>query len=105
MGRHGQTMSTLVRAVVLLDRPTIRELARRIADEEVIARSSRSVHERPPLSLPEAFYLQQTKLAVAARDLAAAADGSDDGILAERFGAMTGTCVACHSAYVHGRPD
>ena len=106
MGRHGETMSTLVRAVVLLDRPTIRALAGRIADEEVIARASKSVHEPPPIALPGEFFLQQTKLTVAARDLAAAAaEGSEDRVLAERFGIVTSTCVACHGAYLHDRPD
>ena len=35
MGQHGTTMQNLVRAVVLIDRPTIRVLATRIADEEI----------------------------------------------------------------------
>jgi hypothetical protein len=106
MGRHGETMSELVRAVVLLDRPTVRVLASQVADEEVIARGRRSVHEQPPLSLPPEFFLQQTKLVVAARDLAAAAvDGSEDKALADRFAIVTGTCLACHSAYLHGQPD
>ena len=99
-------MSNLVRAVVLLDRPTIRALAGRIADEEVIARSTKSVHEPAPLRLPREFFLQQTKLVVVARDLAAAAaEGGDDRVLADRFAAVTATCVACHSAYLHGQPD
>jgi hypothetical protein len=105
MARHGAVMSNLVRAVVLLDRPTIRVLAGRIADEEVIAHAARSPHARPPLSLPREFFIEQTKLAGAARDLAVAAtDGADDRVLAERFAAVTSTCVACHSSYLHGRP-
>jgi hypothetical protein len=105
MARHGAVMSNLVRAVVLLDRPTIRLLAGRIADEEVISRSARSPHAPAPLSLPREFFIEQTKLAGAARDLAvAAADGADDRVLAERFAAVTGTCVGCHSSYLHGRP-
>jgi|SRR5579863_2550897 len=106
MGRHSESMSNLMRAVVLIDRPAIRLFAGRIADEEVIARTSRSVHEPLPLSLPREFFLEQTKLVVAARDLgAAAAEGSDDRVLADRFASLTGTCVACHSAYLHGEPD
>jgi hypothetical protein len=106
MGRHGDIMSELVRAVVLLDRPTVRALATEVADQEVIARARRSVHEPQPLSLPPEFFLQQTRLVVAARDLAAAAvDGSADKALADRFAVVTGTCLACHSAYLHGEPD
>ena len=37
MGRHGNGMSNLVGAVVLLDRPAIARLARNIADEEIVA--------------------------------------------------------------------
>lgn len=106
MGRHGDTMGTLVRAVILLDRPTIRVLAGRIADEEVVARSGKSPHEPLPLYLPRDFFLQQTKLAVAARDLAAAVvAGADDATLGERFSAVTSTCIGCHSAYLHGQPE
>lgn len=106
MGRHGEVMANLVRAVVLLDRPTIRLLAGRIADEEVIAHATRPPHEPLPLSLPRDFFLQQTKLAVAARDLAAAVvDGAGDAVLGDRFAAVTSTCIGCHSAYLHGQPD
>ena len=106
MGQHGETMSNLLRSVVLLDRPRIRVLAGRIADEEVIARTSASMPERKPLALPKEFSAEQTKLSVAARELAVAAnDGVDDRGLAERFAAVTSTCVTCHSVYLHGRPD
>jgi len=107
MGRHAETMSTLIRSVVLLDRPTIRALASRMADEELIARASanKSVVERRKLNLPQEFFAEQTALSVAARELAAAAvDGGNDEALADRFSALTRTCVGCHSAYLHARP-
>ena len=105
MARHGETMSNLVRAVVLLDRPTIRILATRIADEEVIARVG-SAREQQRLALPREFFAAQDELSAGARQLAAAAvAGGDDKILAERFATVTRTCVTCHSAYLHGRPD
>jgi len=61
MGRHAETMSTLIRSVVLLDRPTIRALASRMADEEIIARanSNRGVVERRKLNLPQEFFAEQ----------------------------------------------
>lgn len=106
MSRHSEVMSNLVRAVVLLDRPTIRVLANRIADEEVIAHADKSAPERPPLNLPSEFLGEQTALATAARQLAgAAADRGDDQLLAQRFAEVTTTCVGCHSVYLHGRPD
>jgi cytochrome c556 len=106
MHQHGETMSNLVRAVVLLDRPTIRTLAGRIADEEIIARASKAMRETRQLRLPREFFTEQTVLSGAARQLAAAAaEDSDDETLAERFSALTRTCIRCHSIYVHGRPE
>lgn len=106
MGQHGVTMSSLVRAVVLLDRPTIRTLAGRIADEEILAQTGKPRRDRRPLPLPPEFPAEQTRLSLAARDLAVAAkDGGDDRALAERFAALTSACVTCHSVYLHGRPE
>jgi hypothetical protein len=105
MARHGETMSNLVRSVVLLDRRTIRVLAGRIADEEIIARTDAKGEKKRPL-LPPAFFAAQDELSASARQLAIAAkDGGDDKLVAERFAAVTRTCVTCHSAYLHGRPE
>ena len=105
MARHGETMTNLIRSVVLLDRPTIEALAIRIADEEIIARANKAAQERRRLNLPPEFFTEQTVLSGAARALAAAAEESDDVTLAERFGDLTGTCIRCHSVYLHGRPE
>jgi len=105
MARHGEAMSSLVRAVVLLDRPTIRVLATRIADEELIARAGSTGEQKRP-ALPRDFFVAQDELSAGARQLAAAAvAGGDDKALAERFAAVTRSCVTCHSAYLHGQPD
>src|SRR5262245_3833172 len=104
MGQHGITMQNLVRAVVLLDRPTVRMLANRIADEEIIARATDLREKQPPI-LPARFFAEQDQLAAAARELAAAAvDGGEDAALGDRFAAVTRTCVACHSTYLHDSP-
>jgi hypothetical protein len=105
MAQHGETMSNLVRSVVLLDRRTIRVLAGRIADEELIARTDSAGQKKRP-QLPPAFFATQNELSASARQLAIAAkDGGDDKLVAERFAAVTRTCVTCHSAYLHGRPE
>lgn len=105
MGFHGQTMSSLVQAVVLLDRPSIRVLATRIADTEVVARTEEVSRAHRTLALPERYFLEQKHLAEAARNLAVTAAGDgDDAALADRFAALTRTCVGCHSAYLHGTP-
>lgn len=107
MGRHGNTMSNLVRALVLLDRPTIRALAGRIADEEVVARVEGSPRGAKKLELPAQYLAEQDRLRTVAQQLAAATlepDRDADLVLADRFATLAHTCVACHSAYLYGRP-
>jgi hypothetical protein len=104
MARHGNVMSNLVTAVVLLDRPTITTLAGRIADEEVVARSESDGKKKWESRLPNGFFAQQDALRSAAHDLAASAvHGSADSTMADRFATVARTCVACHSIYLHGR--
>jgi hypothetical protein len=105
MDRHANVMSGLVRAVVLLDRPTVTNMARRIADEELLARAeSPGLDPWRPL-LPKAFFIEQDALRSAARDLAqAASEEAPADVLGERFGTLTRTCVRCHSAYLHDLP-
>lgn len=99
MGQHGETMSHLLRSVVLLDRPRIALLAGRIADEEVWAKPDKGRR----LTLPKDLAAEETKLAKAARDLAvAASEHTADTVLAVRFAAVTTTCVTCHSVYLYG---
>jgi cytochrome c556 len=102
-------MSNLVRAVVLLDRPTVLALAQRIADEEIVARAGAATQGTKRLPLPFQFFTEQDALRSAAQQLAAAAAQGNDGLvasdsaLADRFATLARTCVACHSAYLHGR--
>jgi hypothetical protein len=105
MTRHGNTMSTLVKAVVLIDRPTITAMAQRIADEELLARpDSKGFDPWRPL-LPKAFFVEQDALRQSAGALAqAASQGETDTVVAERFGALTATCVRCHGSYLHDLP-
>ena len=105
MDRHGNTMSTLVKAVVLIDRPTITTMAQRIADEELLARPDSQTFDRWRPLLPKAFFVEQDTLRATARALAqAAAQGEPDSLLAERFGTLTATCVRCHGSYIHDLP-
>lgn len=105
MGRHGNTMSTLVRAVVLLDRPSIRTLASRIADEEIIARATSASWDTRRYPLPNEFFDQQDTLRAAAQNLAvAAAVEGDDQVLADHFANVARTCVSCHSVFLHHDP-
>jgi|GEM_PF-5451541 len=106
MGRHGNTMSNLVKALVLLDRPTIATLAGRIADEEVVARVEGGGADKLKVLLPKEFFVEESSLQTNARDLAAAAASKQpDSELADRFSAVAKTCVACHSIYLHAHSE
>jgi cytochrome c556 len=109
MGRHGVTMSSLVQAVVLLDRPSIRALATRIAEEEIAARVAAPTKSGQPLPLSPRFFSELDALRDSAQRLAAAASApprtnlqDDDRELGDRFAALAKTCVGCHSAYLRG---
>jgi len=109
MGRHAATLSSLVQALVLLDRPAIRALASRIAEEETAARLSAPTKSGKPLPLPPQFFTELDALRDNAQQLATAAaqpssGRDDDRELADRFAALARTCVGCHSAYLHGGP-
>lgn len=106
MGRHGNTMSGLVRAVVLLDRSTIATLAGRIADEEVVARVDKGGPDKLKLLLPKEFFTQESTLQSNARDLAAAAlNRAPDSVVADHFATVAKTCVSCHSIYLNMPPN
>ena len=98
LGQHATSMQNLVRAVVLLDRPTIKVLADRIAGEQPFA--------PPRESGPSIFFQIRGEgwaFAEAARELSFVASTSrSNALLADRFAALTRICVTCHSRYLHG---
>jgi hypothetical protein len=106
MARHGNTMSNLMKAVVLLDRTTISTLALRIADEEVVARAEGGATEKLRAQLPKAFLDEQDQLRNSARALAKAVSQFEtDTELADRFGTLARNCVTCHSVYLGWTSD
>ena len=100
MAQHATLMQSLVRAVVLLDRPTVAVIADRVAGDQTFAASATS-----SLSLSPEVFGAQDAFAAAARELAfaAATTRTNDAVLADRFAALTRTCVTCHSGYVRGQ--
>jgi len=106
MARHGNTMTNLMKAVVLLDRTTISTLALRIADEEVVARAEGGATEKLRAQLPKAFLDEQDQLRNSARALAKAVSQFEtDTELADRFGTLARNCVTCHSVYLGWTSD
>ena len=64
MGQHATSTQNLVRAVVLLDRPTIHVLAERIADDKTFAPSATE-----NLDIPRSVFAEAEAFAAAAREL------------------------------------
>jgi hypothetical protein len=100
MRRHAQQLPALMASVVALDYDAVARAAGEIFDEPALAR---------PLAgdeinglLPERFFVLQDALRTEARHVVAAAARRDGGPLADAFGALTRTCVACHDVYVNG---
>ena len=99
MRRHGDDMETLLRAVLLLQRPRIAELASQLADEPSLARPGDG-SDTLNAALPPHFFQLEAQLHEQAGALAEAARGSaDEAALAQRFGQLMETCVHCHQAY------
>ncbi len=104
MERHGRDLSLLVHAVVLLQREVVTELASDIVAEPRLVRPIADGMDDLNAALPERFFVLQDELRDRARQLGDAAKRRDDTRLAEAFGRLTVTCVACHSAYLAPRP-
>ena len=68
----------------------------------------RAIYNRHTL-MHHQFFTEQDAMRSAAQQLAGTAAHSPDGLtasdsaLADRFATLARTCVACHSAYLHGR--
>jgi hypothetical protein len=104
MSRHAAEMSSLLRAIAVLDRPAILASARYLADHEILSAQSGPANDTCRPMLPGAFFVEEIAFSTIARQVVMATEhGNDDGI-ADRFAALARTCVACHSSYLHGRP-
>ena len=104
MTSHAATMSSFLQAIVLLDRPRIESLGGQVAEHEVIAAGTTPMSESSRALLPRDFFTEQIALSAISRQLVTAARQQDDQGLSNRFAALAGTCVGCHSSYLHGRP-
>lgn len=97
LAHHATSMQDLMRAVVLLDRPTVQVLADRIATEQTFAPSAIS-----DLDIPFDLSRAGDAFAAAARDVGfAATTGANNDVLADRFAVLTHACVSCHAGYLY----
>lgn len=99
MGRHGESLTGLGRAVVLLDLTATARLARQIADDEALARALAPLRKERDEGA-ESFAALQEELRTRAGRLAAEAGARNDLGVAESFGELAKTCVRCHRLYL-----
>lgn len=101
MDRHGEELVFLLSSVVLLHYDDAEELAQMIADEPKLGRPVPGDEKSLNALLPSGFFVYQDALTERAKELAAAARAKEDARLVKAFGALSETCVGCHSAYLN----
>lgn len=100
MQRHGADLNALNHRVVHGDYAETAAIARRIAGEPMIARPV-GAEDATILNnaLPEAFFTHQERLRARATVLADAATSGERADVAQAFGRLGETCVACHESF------
>lgn len=100
MQRHGDDLDALLRAVLLLQRPRVVELASQLAAEPSLAHAPADGADTLNAALPPRYFELEDALHREAAALAEAAGaGDDDAALAAHFGRLTQVCVSCHQVY------
>ena len=102
MTNHPDEMTRLLMAVTLLDHANAEAMAQTLSDEPPLPRSSSPTN--PLRGLPAQVFDLDEQFHDQARKLALAARSGDDTAIAQRFGELTQTCVACHHAYLYPSP-
>jgi hypothetical protein len=101
MERHGQDARDLMFGVTLLQYDVAKAAAQRISSEPRFVRPIAGGEDDLNALLPERFFVLQDEARNRAQAVATAAEKKDDKALAEGYGRLVETCVACHSAYLN----
>lgn len=101
MAHHGEDMRELQSAVLRIDYPRIGRAARSVASEPSLARPLSGDATELNAQLPERFFRLQDELKANADRLARAADARDPNEVADGYGRLARTCVACHQVYLY----
>lgn len=104
MKAHGDDMTVLMWSILFLDVDGSAEFARVIKDQPWLQRPADPSAVPEDERVPEAIYAYQDEIVARAKKLAAMADGTNKlnaTGLADAFGAVARTCVACHAAYLY----
>ena len=103
MERHGDDITWMTASVVLLSYEGTAEMAERIAAEPRLSRPEPGETDTVNALLPPRFFELQDQLRDRAREVVKVARAHDERGMVKAFGAMTETCVACHSTYLRGQ--
>lgn len=101
MERHGQDARDLMFSVTLLQYDVAKAAAQRISSEPRLVRPIVGGEDDLNALLPQRFFVLQDESRMRAQAVATAAEKKDDKALAESYGRLVETCVACHSAYLN----
>jgi hypothetical protein len=101
MERHGQDARELMFGVTLLQYDVAKAAAQRISSEPRLVRPMAGGEDDLNALLPERFFVLQDESRTRAQAVATAAEKKDDKALADSYGRLMETCVACHSAYLN----
>jgi cytochrome c556 len=104
MQRHREEAGRLMTGALFLDYEGVDSAAADIIGEPQLPRPSPNEQDTLNARLPEHFFILQDQLVARARELRSAAASHDGNLLAAAYGALSQTCVACHSAYLHENP-
>jgi hypothetical protein len=103
MRRHGDNLESLLWTALMLDYDSTAMIASWIVEEPRLSRPGTQT-DALNVELPPHFFQLQDELHRGARDLAQAARKHDDAAMADAFSRLAGTCIRCHSAYLHTSP-
>ncbi len=105
MSNHASDLERLLAAALTLNHQLAEDAANKLAASPRIERPRAGDLDSLSALLPARFFDLQDQLARQAQTVAKAAHLRDDRLLAKSMGALTETCVACHSVYLHEKGD
>lgn len=105
MMRHGDEMTALTSAVLMLEYDLTHTLASELSEEPKLGRPAPGETGTLNALLPAEFFAQQDALVESAKRLAKAAQRRDDTLIVEAFGDVTKSCVGCHAAYLNAKAN
>jgi cytochrome c556 len=104
MARHGKDLEALLTAALSLDHAQTARVAARVAAEPRIARPGDALDSVNAV-FPESFFQLQDTFHERTLALGQAARAADDAAVADAFGRLTETCIACHAVYLRMGSD